>query len=99
ISFDKLGINILNDIRVKKGLQPLEDQFAPNATLEDEIEYEKIDLIDYKPTPSDEYGSNLIYKKFLDSIAKSKLKFISKKIEELIIKEGANFLKAQHINV
>ncbi|WP_373438781.1 hypothetical protein [Metamycoplasma equirhinis] len=99
ISFDKLGINILNDIRVKKGLQPLEDQFAPNATLEDEIEYEKIDLIDYKPTPSDEYGSNLIYKNFLDSIAKSKLKLISKKIEELIIKEGPNFLKAQHINV
>jgi len=49
-----LGINILNEIRRKKGQDPLSDEFAPSSTIDEEIEPD-LSLDKFKDTPEDNY--------------------------------------------
>lgn len=54
IDLSKLGINILNEIRRKKGQDPLSDEFAPSSTIDEEIEPD-LSLDKFKDTPEDNY--------------------------------------------
>lgn len=56
IDLSKLGINILNEIRRKKGQDPLPDEFAPSSTIDEEIEPD-LSLDKFKDTPEDNYES------------------------------------------
>jgi hypothetical protein len=49
-----LGINILNEIRRKKGQDSLPDEFAPSSTIDEEIEPD-LSLDKFKDTPEDNY--------------------------------------------
>ncbi|AZZ65687.1 hypothetical protein DMC14_002750 [Metamycoplasma phocicerebrale] len=98
INLAKLGIDELNEIRKKAGKEPLEDQKAPESTLPDQKEYEKIQLVDFVPTPSDEYIAQSAphHIRFLAQIKKAKTYLLNKEVQDLIISENSNFLKAQH---
>lgn len=88
VSFDKLGLDIINDARIKKGQEPIQDQTAPSPTLP---EYEpNISIDKFKDTEQDEVNKNIINNKFLQGIKKAKVWAYNAELLEKIEKNEAN---------
>lgn len=56
IDFSNLGIEILNEIRKNKGQDPLPDETAPTATINEEVEPD-LSIDKFVDTPTDEHKS------------------------------------------
>ncbi|QSF13858.1 hypothetical protein [Mycoplasma sp. Mirounga ES2805-ORL] len=60
ITFDKLGIEKLNEMKIKKGQQPISDIFAPSATLNNEDFEPDLSLENFVDTDEDNQEANYL---------------------------------------
>ncbi|MBZ4226686.1 hypothetical protein [Mycoplasma tauri] len=101
INLNKLGIEELNKIKKEKGQAPVEDQYAPEATIQNNSEFEKINLEGFKDTDEDEkITSNASYadlhRNQLKNLKKAKFYILNEDVKNKILKDQNSFLVGQH---
>lgn len=93
------GLDIINEARIKRNQEPLQDQFAPSSTLDPEYKA-TFDLSKFVETPQDEYLTNdlaakIVQEKLIKSLKDKQLSLMNEEIAKEIIKQGDKFIAAQ----